>query len=67
MAAQTVGQVGGGALFDGALLLLTAFWWLPTMLAVWRRHPRVPLIATLNFLLMWPSGADLRHRRAVAP
>lgn len=61
-----------GALFDLAFLVLTAAWWLPTMLAVWRRHPRVPLIATLNFFLMWPVAliyvvAEPSHRKDDRP
>lgn len=57
-----------GAAVDAVFLVIVTLWWTPTILAVWRRHPRVPLVATLNFLLMWPVAliyvaAEPSHRK----
>ena len=38
---------------DGPLLLVVVFYYLPTMIALWREHPRAGAIYVINFLSGW--------------
>jgi hypothetical protein len=39
---------------DGSLLgLVLVFYYVPTMIALWREHPRAGAIYTINFFLGW--------------
>lgn len=40
--------------FDLVMLVTISLFWLPTILAVWRKYPRIPLVATLNLFFLWP-------------